>query len=172
MPQTNPILRAHDLLTLVSTYIGGAALGASTLMYIYEVAVRYAFNAPTTWTSDWTSYLMVVVIFAVAPELCRLGSHIAIEIFPEHLPEKPRRVLETTTMVLATAVCLASGWIALDETIDLFNSGVVTIASSATQKWWIMAIIAYGFINSGLYFMRQIPAAARGRVHPTDVSVG
>lgn len=172
MSTTNPVLRAHDLFTTVSTYIGGAALGASTLMYIYEVAVRYFFNAPTTWTSDWTSYLLVVVIFAVAPELCRLSSHIAIEIFPEQLPETPRRVLETITMTLAAGVCLMSAWIAFAETLDLFNSGVVTIASAATQKWWIMAVIAYGFFNCGLYFIRHIFSAVRGRAHPSDVSVG
>lgn len=169
----NPVLRAHDLLTTVSTYIGGAALGASTLMYIYEVAVRYFFNAPTTWTSDWTSYLLVIVIFAVAPELCRRGGHIAIELLPENLPSTPRRVLETVTMALAAAVCLTSGWIAFEEAIQLFDRGVVTIASAKTQKWWIMAVIVYGFFNSGLYFIRHCYGiATRSEPHPKDVSVG
>lgn len=170
---SNPVLRAHDLLTTVSTYIGGAALGASTIMYIYEVAVRYFFNAPTTWTSDWTSYFLVIVIFAVAPELCRRGGHIAIEVLPEHLPERPRRVVETTTMALAAAVCLMSAWIAFDETVKLFERGVVTIASAKTQKWWIMSVICYGFLSSGLYFIRHcVGIATKAEPHPKDVSVG
>ena len=161
------------MLTTVSTYIGGAALGASTLMYIYEVAVRYFFNAPTTWTSDWTSYFLVIVIFAVAPELSRRGGHIAIEVLPERLPERPRRIFETATMALAAAVCLASAWIAFGEAVQLFDRGVVTIASAKTQKWWIMAVIVYGFLSSGLYFLRHcIGIATRRLPHPNDVSVG
>lgn len=147
--------RAHDAFTRLTTILGSAVLFITTAMYVYEVAVRYLFNSPTTWTSDWTSYFLAVVIFALVPELARTKGHIAIELFPDMLPARPKRVLENFTMMAAVAACLFCAWVAFGQTLSLYKSGVVTIASATTPKWWIMGVIAYGFFSAGLHFFRH-----------------
>ncbi|MBO6834625.1 MAG: TRAP transporter small permease subunit [Alphaproteobacteria bacterium] len=157
------VARAHDAFTRISTIAGGSVLFVATAMYVYEVAVRYFFNAPTVWTSDWTSYFLAVVIFTMIPELARSHGHISIELVPEMLPPVGKRVLETITMLTAAGACLFSAWVAYGQTLSLFKSGVVTIASAPTPKWWIMAFIAYGFANAGLYFLRHAATVAQGK---------
>ncbi|MEQ8442624.1 MAG: TRAP transporter small permease [Alphaproteobacteria bacterium] len=160
---TRYLTRAHDTLTWLSAAAGGVFLFTATAMYVYEVAVRYFFNAPTVWTSDWTSYFLAVVIFTLIPELARSHGHISIELVPEALSPGLRRVLETATMLAAAGVCIFSAWVALGQTQSLYASGVVTIASAPTPKWWIMAVIAYGFFNAGLHFLRHGATRLQGK---------
>ncbi len=147
--------RTHDVVTQLSTWVGSAILFITTAMYVYEVVVRYLFNAPTTWTSDWTSYFLAVVIFTLVPELARSKGHITIELLPEMLASTPRRYLETITMMTAVAACVFCAWVAFGQTLSLYKTGVVTVASATTPKWWIMGVIAYGFFSAGLHFLRH-----------------
>lgn len=147
------ILRAQDALTWAGFILGATALGAIVAIYAFEVISRYAFGAPTMWASDFVSFLLLILVFATAPWLTRDGGHVAVTILPELLPSIRDAMLMTGYLV-AAGVCLWAGWICLGENIHLFERGTSTLTTIRIPKWILSAFITYGFVNTGLYFIR------------------
>jgi TRAP-type C4-dicarboxylate transport system permease small subunit len=152
--------RLHDGLTVAGFAAAAALIGAITAAYCYEVAARYFFGAPTTWLHDFASYSLAAVIFLAVPEMTRRGAHIAVTYLAEGLPERARRALGRAVLAAAAAACLAAGWIGAAESWRQYAQGVETISANPIPKWWVSAIIPYGFLSSALYFLRGVLSRA------------
>ncbi|SLN66091.1 Tripartite ATP-independent periplasmic transporters, DctQ component [Roseivivax jejudonensis] len=147
------ILRIQDAITWAGFMLGATALGAIVVIYTFEVISRYAFGAPTMWASDFVSFLLLISVFATGPWLTREGGHVAVTILPDMIPAARDAILRAGFFVSAL-VCLWAGWICLGENIYLFERGTVTLTTVRIPKWTLSVFITYGFLNSGLYFLR------------------
>jgi TRAP-type C4-dicarboxylate transport system permease small subunit len=66
----------------------------------YEVAMRYAFNAPSTWIHVTTTALCAVA-FAFGGAWCMARrEHIRVDFFPERAGPRSRRVIETASLLV------------------------------------------------------------------------
>ncbi|TMV09349.1 TRAP transporter small permease [Arenibacterium halophilum] len=152
-PDVKPILKTHDAISYAGFVLGATMLGAIVLMYAYEVTSRYLFGAPTTWASDFVSFLLLIMVFTTAPWLTRENGHVAVTIIPDLLLRYRSAILRTTFLAAAVA-CLVASWICLGENIYLFNRGTSTLTTVRIPKWILTAFITYGLVNTGLYFLR------------------
>ena len=157
------LLRLHDALTRAGFIAGAAALLGIFGLFNFEVATRYFFNAPTRWSSDTVSYLLCVMVALIVPQLSRTGSHIAITFVSEALGPATRRGLHVSLALLSALVCLGAGWVVGNVTVALYSKGIMTIGTFLIPKWWLAALLTYGFANSGLMFLRQGVAGLLGR---------
>ncbi len=63
---------------------GGMAILSALLLagivtlFVMEIFMRYAMNAPTKWSNDVISFIMPAMIFLALPEVTRRNQHIAI----------------------------------------------------------------------------------------------
>ncbi|MEX1034614.1 MAG: TRAP transporter small permease [Sneathiella sp.] len=156
--------RGLRLLTQLSFQIGAIALAGMVTLYVYEVFVRYALNAPTTWTLEVVGYLLCVMIFMTAPEVTRKGSHIVIDILIANLPSSKANIVFKGLTIVSAIVCLFTAYIAANETITQFTRGVMTNAGHPIPKGLVSIFIAYGVGVCGLLFLRQ--AIERTRLQP------
>lgn len=147
------LLRVQDVISRAGFIVGAGALAATVCIYAFEVVSRYAFNAPTLWASDVVSFLLLISVFATAPWLTREGGHVAVTIIPDMLPRWRNGFIRIGFLV-AAGVCLWAGGICLDENIYLYNRGTSTLTTIRIPKWILSVFITYGFLNSGLYFVR------------------
>lgn len=147
------ILRLQDRISWLGFVLGASSLGAIVLIYAFEVTSRYLFGAPTLWASDFVSFLLLISVFTTAPWLTREGGHVAVTIVPDMLPGL-RDILTQVGFLLAAGVCLWAGWICLGENIYLYKRGTSTLTTIRVPKWILFVFITYGFVNSGLYFLR------------------
>jgi TRAP-type C4-dicarboxylate transport system permease small subunit len=127
--------------------------------FCWEVAARYAFNAPTEWASPLVSYLLPAIIFLMMPELTRRTAHISIDIFLANLPARASAMALRIIRGLAAGACLLAAWFSGEETFRQIEQGIWTSPPLALQKWTISIFVPYGMLNSGLHFMRQLLAA-------------
>lgn len=77
---------------------------------IYEVIMRYAFNAPTTWGFEMTTFIYGVHYMLGLAYTDVLGGHVRVDIFSSRMPKKAQAYLGLlTNMVffLPVMVCLA-----------------------------------------------------------------
>lgn len=148
--------RAHDRLTALSFQIAIACLGIIAVVYCYEVVLRYAFNAPTTWANPLVSYLLCALIFLAMPEMTRTSAHISINLLTDAVPEGVANVLAQVIRVVGVAACLVGAWITAGETGAQFIGGIWTISYFPVPKWTVSIFIPYGFLSAGLYFLRQL----------------
>ena len=78
------LLTVHDRLTTTEFIV---ACGALTLLlgsYLFEVVLRYGFDAPTRWSSDIVQYMLCLCVAFAMPLVTRDGGHVAITSFLEN----------------------------------------------------------------------------------------
>lgn len=79
---------------------------------VYEVVMRYAFNAPTLWAFEVTNFLFgvnFVLGFAFAH---KHGAHVAVDVFEARLSSRARaklRIVTNAIFFLPTSVVFAVG---------------------------------------------------------------
>lgn len=60
----------HDRVTIAGFRAAAALLGLIAVSFCYEVALRYLFNAPTSWANALVSYLLCAAIFLAQGSRC------------------------------------------------------------------------------------------------------
>ena len=115
------------------------------VVVVWEVFMRYAFNAPTSWAFELTVFLYGVhYSFALA---YAHNTHVAIDVFEARLSEKPRTILRIfTNLVLFMPA------------ISLLTFHTCVLALNSWQQWehasssWgpavypVKTLMAIGFI--------------------------
>ncbi len=147
--------RAHDVLTQVSYQLAIVCLGVIAVVYCYEVVLRYAFNAPTTWANPLVSYLLCALIFLALPEMTRTSAHISINLLIDAVSAPLANALNQIIRVIGVFACLLGAWITGGETGAQFIGNIWTISYFPIPKWLVSIFIPYGFVSAGVYFLRQ-----------------
>lgn len=147
--------RWHDVSSRWLFGLAGAALVAAVALYAFEVAARYFFDAPTTWSGEAVQYALAILIFCALPDVTRRAAHIAIDIVPEALPERARRGLGAVNHAVAALATAAAAWIVAGESLRQFDKGLMTNAANPIPRWWITALIALGLASAALHFLRH-----------------
>lgn len=142
-----------------SAIIATAGLGAIVVMYSIEIFSRYFLNAPTTWASDFIVFTLCASIFMMMPEITRSGGHVAVTLFTDLLPARPRIFAQRTLTFVGFCVCLFAGYISLQENVRQYVENLTTITTITAPKWMITIFITYGLGVSALEFLRQTISA-------------
>ncbi len=91
---------------------------------VWEVIMRYGFNAPTSWAFELTVFLYGIhFCFALAYAL-KHDTHVAIDVFESRLPQKPRLKLR----IFTNAVLFL-------PTIGMLSFYICVMAVNSWQQW-------------------------------------
>lgn len=148
----------HDTSSRLLFAVAGMALCTACALYLYEVAARYLFDAPTTWTNEAVQYSLAMLIFLALPDITRRAAHIAIDIVPASLSGGPAIWLARLNNLVAAGACLFAGWIAFGEAAKQFDRGLLTNAAHPIPRWWITAVITLGLASAAMHFLRHAMA--------------
>jgi C4-dicarboxylate transporter DctQ subunit len=155
------LCRIHDGITDAGFLIGAFGIAALVTIYCAEVVTRYFIGTALTWANDTFSNLLCISLFSVMPHATRAMRHIAINLVPEFFAVT-RKPLEIFSMASGAVACLFVAWMSLDENMRQIAQQIVTEQNYPVPKIWISGFITYGFLSSGLYFLRalfQLPEA-------------
>ena len=146
--------RIIDFITKGGAALASLCLAAIVLIYCYEVAARYAFDAPTTWASDVVAFGLCLSVFLMVPEVTRTGAHVAITIVLDQLPHKYLVIARWLIAIVACGACLTAAWASGQENMRQFTYTITTLSTMAIPKWWISGFISYGLLLSALQFLK------------------
>jgi len=84
--------------------IGGGGLSAiiiigMSIIITYEVVMRYVFNAPTNWVTEYSGYAVVAASFFGAAYCFQKGKHIIVDVFTTRFSKKTSVCLEFVTLL-------------------------------------------------------------------------
>lgn len=82
------------------------------LVSVYEVIMRYGFNAPTDWAHETTTFLVAAIFALGGPYALATNRHIQIRILLDRLSPRKRNWLEMLNLLLGILFCLAIGYAA------------------------------------------------------------
>jgi TRAP-type transport system small permease protein len=97
--------RISDALNRLCEYALVVFLAAMTGVVFLEILFRYFLHLPLFWTAEFTRYCLVWSSLLGATIAFKRGEHIAVTIFLNRLPPRPRRVM-TTMAEIGVAVFL------------------------------------------------------------------
>lgn len=94
------VVRAIDIVSTATGWLAGWLIVPLTLAVAYEVAARYAFNAPTRWS--WTlTYQLYGAMFMLAAAYTLLkGGHIRVDVFYGRWSSRTRATIDAVSYVL------------------------------------------------------------------------
>jgi C4-dicarboxylate transporter DctQ subunit len=144
-----------DKLSTISFRLSGLALLLIITFYVLEVVLRYLFNSPTSFTIDFTQWLLAAMVMLALPEVTRTNGHIVISFFLEKMSKATRQKLERSLKIVGCFLCLTAAWICLGESIRQYGTDIQTEWINPIPKWWISIFLPYGFGLSGLQFLKM-----------------
>jgi TRAP-type C4-dicarboxylate transport system permease small subunit len=150
-----PLLRLHGLITDAGYLLAALGLSGMGFLYCMEVVFRYFLNAPTRWSLEVITYLMLIVTFLAIPHAVRSGMHIAVTLLADLYPRHARRILFAMNAI-GMALCAFIAFISLSENIAQYQGSIETIGNIPIPKWWLSSFITYGFANSALWYLRLL----------------
>lgn len=82
------------------------------LVSVFEVVMRYGFNAPTEWAHETTTFLVASIFALGGPYALATNRHIQIRILLDRLSPRKRGWLELLNLTLGILFCAAIGYAA------------------------------------------------------------
>lgn len=89
-----------NIITKIVGIIAGALLFIPAFMVCYEVVARGAFNAPTEWVMEISTYCVVIAGFLGMGVTYSYGAHIKVDIVLSRLSEQTKCYLEVITSIV------------------------------------------------------------------------
>lgn len=156
--------RTHDRLSDTGLWCGMAALVAIATLTFVATMSRYFFNAPIGWVSDWSGYLLAFSIFITTPAITSRGQHVAMDILATMFTGPFATRLLTGAALTATLVILViMSWIVWTSLASSFAAGTSTAAGYPIPRWWLLAVVFYGFASSSLHVLWMLIRIVTGR---------
>lgn len=140
----------------MSKWSSMALLGAIWFLFNMEVALRYFFSSPTTWSSDVIGFLLLALVFSAVPWLTKENAHITVAILPENLNQAQHKVWAFIMNIVMLAVLVAVSFIVVDAMQIQFLRGNLTSGVVQVPRWALVAIAACGFIAAGFVLVAQL----------------
>lgn len=154
-PPPSLAARLHGVITDIGYLAAGLCLIVMAVLYGLEVVMRYFFNAPTRWSLETITFLMLVMIFLALPHAVRAGMHIAVTLIADMSPRLARLINYGVT-VIGILLCGFIGYISLMENYRQYVQDIVTTGNVTIPRWWLSAFITFGFVNSALWYVRLL----------------
>ena len=122
------------------TACGGLLVIFILCSILYDVVMRYVFNAPTIWVLDFASFALSHLFFlALAPALDS-GFHVSVDFFVQRLGAVFRRRAAILASLLGIIFAAIFFYELLDTTIEEFAENNLTPTAVPIQVRWISLV--------------------------------
>jgi len=146
--EQKPVNAISAVLARVETVliaVSGAALAAIMLVVVADVVMRYAFNAPLTWSYNLIGlYLVGAVFFLALPDTMQHHGHIALDIFSPMFPLRLRHVVLCLGFAASTVFLALIAWLEWGTTATAYAGNDVLTGPVAFKTWVAHAVLTLG----------------------------
>lgn len=160
--------RAIDALDGALTSIGCLMLFLLMLVVVFDVLLRYLFNAPLIWSFEViSSYLLPGLFFLAVSDTLKAHAHVSVDIVHTHISLRTRYALHALTSLIAAPVFCFIAVVAARRTLDEFLSGATYTSGLELPSWTTSMLLPLGFgllaIRLGLDAAGYVATLASGR---------
>lgn len=158
--------RAFEWFAWALQLVGQIVLIFMVVTITYDALMRYVFAAPTSWSLEINSFLIVYLAVMTAADTERRGEHIAIALLGERLGGRWPRLLAAVVALVGAGFCGIMTWRGGMMAYDAWSYGERVSSSFGTPIVLPYAMLPIGFGALGLQFLINVGRAGRqGRAH-------
>jgi TRAP-type C4-dicarboxylate transport system permease small subunit len=147
--------RAFDWLITALNYLAGGILLFMGGAVLYEVFMRYLFNAPTRWVIEFSEYMLLYMALLAAAWVLKQEGHVRVEMLVDALPRRVQAVLHAVTSWVGALVCALFCWYSAALVWETFWSGEVLFRAVHVPKSAVLLSLPIGLSLLTLQFIRR-----------------
>ncbi|MGR3469104.1 MAG: TRAP transporter small permease [Shimia sp.] len=179
-----PLDRVNTAILAVCRVLAMSALAIMVGLILYQIVMRYVFNAAPNWTEEGARFLMLWMVGLIGPLAYRQGGFVAIDLLERGLPHLLSRLLVLVLLSLAMLVilrCVQLGW----THVNSFTARGTSASLRVPLDWvggerlkfrnaWMFSSLFVGFclltlVNIELILRQLIRLAGQGdRLRPLE----
>lgn len=126
---------------------------AMMLTISFDVAMRYIFNAPTTWSFEVNRYMLIMVVFLGGPWTLTAGGHVSVDLVTETMGTRRKLMLEIVTSIMA---CIYMFMFTYESMIFTWEAWENATRSTEYLAWPLWPIRMFLVIGGGLLSLQYI----------------
>lgn len=134
------LVSVNSILLALGRSIAWVLIGLMMVTILYQVVMRYAFNAAPNWTEEFARFMMLWMTGLIAASGYRWGGFVSIETAVRSLPRLPALVLSLFLLMLAQTVLVVGAHIGWNEV-----TGFAGTFRTATLKTFFFPSIEDGW---------------------------
>ncbi|KCV81343.1 integral membrane protein [Actibacterium atlanticum] len=132
-------------ITRFSSVLGQAILAFMVLTICYDAAMRYIFAAPTSWSHEVNTFLIVYVALLTAADVQRTDDHIRITFFTDRFSGAAKTIAATLIAVIGVVFCGVMAWRGAITASQALEYGERVSSSLGTPLFIPYALLPIGF---------------------------
>ena len=154
-------------LTAATRILGQIVLAFMTLTICYDAAMRYVFAAPTSWSHEVNTFLIVYIALMAAADTQAGDGHIRITFFTGLMPDGPRRVIRILVGLVGVVFCAILAWRGGLTALQAWTYDERVSSSFGTPLAVPYAMLPIGFGLLAMQFLLEVfrPPAAGASAH-------
>ncbi len=149
-------VRAVDGLSRATGYLSAGLLLTMLGMICFDVFMRYVLNAPTTWATEISTYVLVAIALLGTAYTQRVDGHIRVEVLLLNLDETARRRLLLVTAWIGLVFLAFAGWQAVVMVWENYVNGTRIFSLLYTPIYLPQIPIALGLFAFALALLAEI----------------
>lgn len=162
----NFFINATASLSRLFGYIAASLLFVAVLVVCHMVFTRFVLNLPTSWQTEFVTYVLLASTFLGAPWVLLERGHVNVELVPLMLGDRGRFVLALIAYGGATLLCAV---IAYEAYIFWHEAWVEDWSSDtiwAPKLWKAYLAMPIGFALITLQYLADLLCLITGRETP------
>lgn len=145
LPPSLRALRIVDGISVTAARIAAVMIVIIAVILAYEVLARYVFRAPTRWTSDVGTTLMIWLTFLAMAQSLRSDGMIRITAVVANAPASVRKLSQGFTLVVIGGFSLLAVWLCFGAMVESFTMGRRQPTMLQMPEWIAEAPIIVGY---------------------------
>ena len=134
----------------------------------YDATMRYLFSAPTSWSLEINSFLLVYIAVIGAAEAQHHDAHIRITYFVDKMPASLRAWIAMVGGLLGAGFCAIMVWRGGEMAFDAHQYGERVSSAFGTPMVFPYGLLPVGFGALTLQFLIDAANSARTAVSGTS----
>ncbi|UWQ22061.1 TRAP transporter small permease [Jannaschia sp. W003] len=154
---------AYTFLERLTQRGGQVVLVFMVLTIVYDAVARYLFAAPTSWSLEINTFLIVYVAVMAAADVQRTDSHIRITFFADRLGDRGRRTVRAIIGLFGAGFAGIMAWRGYLIAAQAAEYGERVSSSFGTPMVIPYAMLPIGFGLLAIRFALDVLDAWQGR---------
>ena len=141
--------------------IASIATFAIMAIVAIDVALRYLFNSPLSWSFDLIAmYLIVAVFFLSLSDTLQTNHHVSVDLLYQYIAPRLRRALQIICLTLTLPLFAVIAWLGAARALEKLQSADVVAGAIPWPTWPGSAMVALGAALILLRMLFRIAAFA------------
>jgi len=170
--QPSSILKAIGRLAKGLGFLGQLAVACMVLTICYDVIMRYILKAPTTWSLEVNTFLVIFITLIPAADVLREDSHLRIGFFISRFNPGFRGAVRRLGSLLGAFFCAMMTYNGLNMAFHAFKYDQRMSTPLGTPMFVPYLFIPLGFIALGLSFLARAAASRPEREKEPEAASG